>query len=753
MKPFRALVASLLGLAVLASAPPAPAQPYGLPWVTSITTDPSPPCPDSSYQLVVRGVFPTACGRVLDARILGPTTVELRVQTPYPAAAFCLPDSVPWEHRLEMPGLPGGRQHVMAMRMIVVDETLPAAPVLRVVDIEVPLSVAASCDSVPRPNPIEFVNRVFIFATGPDDVPRPWICPTDPVIVSAVGVFPNDCYMLRKVELLPSPIMSPLPAPPIVRFVFDDMGCTDRVCAEVATKWHARVALPPLPMGNYTLIVEAATVTCRDSVVPGDPFGNTTYPFHVTSPDSCGPNPGDACLWASWDHAQNSGGCDAELDIEGRAAVTMNLMTNVALAGLEGEIHVSPPSGGLGIERLVPIGPAAGMNIQSTRTPDGMKFVLFATAGAPIPPTDVMSGIPILRVELAGTPRPALHPAPERWHVMAGPLLGADANAKPVTPCPIRTLDLVAEAATVCRRSSCDYNRDGREDVLDLVGMVRCLHGLPPCDSGAVGAVDCQRDGDFDLDDIVCCAISMLGARPCVDCPADSTRPAPNVALAFDEPEMTAAGLRVPLRVSGSGLVGGARLVLRYPQSGYRLAAIETNRLPSGWIALHAPKGDELGVALLRLGGAELSVDDRLDLALVLEPIEGANGAGEVRVTEAEFSGTDGVRLAVSGVTPSVPIGDPGALALSPATPNPFDASTSFRLTLGSRAQVSIGIYDLAGRRVTAIHDGLLPVGSHAFSWDGRSDDGTRAPGGVYFYRAESGGRMTARKMVLLGSR
>jgi len=245
----------------------------------------------------------------------------------------------------------------------------------------------------------------------------------------------------------------------------------------------------------------------------------------------------------------------------------------------------------------------------------------------------------------------------------------------------------------------------------------------------------------------------VLGAHPCPECAADSTRPAPEVSLAFGEPTATATGIRVPLRVSGSGLLGGARFALRYPNASYRVAAIETDRVPAHWLALHAARDGDVGIALVRLDGSVTLEIESLDLALVLEPIAGANGAGEVRVVDAEFSGPDGVRLEVTAAAPSMPIGDPGALALSPTSPNPFDGSTTFRLTLGSRTRVTVGVYDLAGRRVASLHDGVLPVGVHPFTWDGRRSDGSRAAGGVYFYRAESGGRVTARKMVLLGGR
>jgi flagellar hook assembly protein FlgD len=49
-----------------------------------------------------------------------------------------------------------------------------------------------------------------------------------------------------------------------------------------------------------------------------------------------------------------------------------------------------------------------------------------------------------------------------------------------------------------------------------------------------------------------------------------------------------------------------------------------------------------------------------------------------------------------------------------------------------------------------SLHHGWLAAGPHEFRWDGRTEDGTSARNGVYFYRAEVGGRAVSRKMVLV---
>ena len=64
---------------------------------------------------------------------------------------------------------------------------------------------------------------------------------------------------------------------------------------------------------------------------------------------------------------------------------------------------------------------------------------------------------------------------------------------------------------------------------------------------------------------------------------------------------------------------------------------------------------------------------------------------------------------------------------------------------------VAIGIYDLAGRRVRALHDGRVDIGHYELAWDGRNDAGYVVAPGIYVFRAivEVGDRDFAHHGVL----
>ena len=78
-------------------------------------------------------------------------------------------------------------------------------------------------------------------------------------------------------------------------------------------------------------------------------------------------------------------------------------------------------------------------------------------------------------------------------------------------------------------------------------------------------------------------------------------------------------------------------------------------------------------------------------------------------------------------------------------------ARATIRFDLASRAAVELDIFDVEGRHVRRLAAGTFEVGPHAFSWDGRSQQGALQPSGVYFYRLVVDGAVAVtRRMVLL---
>jgi hypothetical protein len=84
-------------------------------------------------------------------------------------------------------------------------------------------------------------------------------------------------------------------------------------------------------------------------------------------------------------------------------------------------------------------------------------------------------------------------------------------------------------------------------------------------------------------------------------------------------------------------------------------------------------------------------------------------------------------------------------------SPNPFRGLTEISFTLPRRSDVSLKVYDVAGRAVTCLLNGTLDPGTHGMDWRGLDARSRRVPQGVYFLHLEVDGDPTlSRKMVLL---
>jgi hypothetical protein len=82
--------------------------------------------------------------------------------------------------------------------------------------------------------------------------------------------------------------------------------------------------------------------------------------------------------------------------------------------------------------------------------------------------------------------------------------------------------------------------------------------------------------------------------------------------------------------------------------------------------------------------------------------------------------------------------------------PNPFSPSTVISFYLPQDGQVTLEVFDAAGRRVGVLIDGMTcSAGITTVTFNGMSEDGGRLSSGVYFYRLQAGGTVRTKKMVV----
>ena len=103
---------------------------------------------------------------------------------------------------------------------------------------------------------------------------------------------------------------------------------------------------------------------------------------------------------------------------------------------------------------------------------------------------------------------------------------------------------------------------------------------------------------------------------------------------------------------------------------------------------------------------------------------------------------------AVTGV-PDVPVIQ--RVALNQNHPNPFNPSTRIRFELPRETDVTLRVYDLAGKLVRELLAGeRMPSGVHEVTWNGRDNAGREQATGFYLYRMEAGGTVLGKKMALV---
>ncbi len=98
----------------------------------------------------------------------------------------------------------------------------------------------------------------------------------------------------------------------------------------------------------------------------------------------------------------------------------------------------------------------------------------------------------------------------------------------------------------------------------------------------------------------------------------------------------------------------------------------------------------------------------------------------------------------VTGVS-ETPAALPAGIVLHPAYPNPFNPATTIRYTIASTASISLTVYDLLGREIATLAEGVHAAGTYAVTWNPAS-----AASGVYYCRLQSGARAAQQKLILM---
>jgi hypothetical protein len=101
---------------------------------------------------------------------------------------------------------------------------------------------------------------------------------------------------------------------------------------------------------------------------------------------------------------------------------------------------------------------------------------------------------------------------------------------------------------------------------------------------------------------------------------------------------------------------------------------------------------------------------------------------------------------------PPVSVGAPsfhGMAWLAPCAPNPSGTGTTLAFYVPHETSVDFAIYDVSGRIIRRLTDGVRPAGEHSVRWDGRRAEGDLAANGMYFVRMHVGAQTLTRTVVV----
>lgn len=90
-------------------------------------------------------------------------------------------------------------------------------------------------------------------------------------------------------------------------------------------------------------------------------------------------------------------------------------------------------------------------------------------------------------------------------------------------------------------------------------------------------------------------------------------------------------------------------------------------------------------------------------------------------------------------------ISQPENFSLLQNYPNPFNPSTTISYKLKETGRVVLTVFDIMGREVAQLVNGMQSSGEHSVSFDG-----TNLPSGMYIYQLKTNGYISSRKMLLL---
>jgi hypothetical protein len=92
----------------------------------------------------------------------------------------------------------------------------------------------------------------------------------------------------------------------------------------------------------------------------------------------------------------------------------------------------------------------------------------------------------------------------------------------------------------------------------------------------------------------------------------------------------------------------------------------------------------------------------------------------------------------------------PGPFSVSSITPNPFTYAATIRYGVPVATKTKIAVYDVSGKLMMVLFDGIKQPGWHVVTWNGDDNSHLKASSGIYFCEIKTEDTRIVRKLILL---
>ncbi len=237
-------------------------------------------------------------------------------------------------------------------------------------------------------------------------------------------------------------------------------------------------------------------------------------------------------------------------------------------------------------------------------------------------------------------------------------------------------------------------------------------------------------------------------------------RTAGNMGKAFDEDEMRGLQVRQPFR----GDAGENMLIFHIPTT-------DTEEIVFSFAAKDEGAADQLLIdysitpnepiwSTDELDNVELSLSDdyglyEIDFSHLDEVNDNPDFKIRIRFAGENINLNEGNRVTLNNISVEMAnpdrrdtegvIGEPGPFQLNQNYPNPFNNQTTIEYRLPFGTHVTLDVYDLLGRRVSVLVDGMKEAGLHEVNFDAAG-----LSSGLYLYRFTTSFDTSTKKMLLV---